>query len=30
MSLNRIDFFKPLSAEIKAEWIFNMKIKQFE
>ena len=30
MSLNQIDFFKPLNKMIKNEWIFNMKMRQLE
>lgn len=30
MSLNQIDFFKGLSREVKAEWIYNMTLKQYE
>ena len=27
MSLNQIDYFRPLKRHIKAEWIFNMKVR---
>ena len=29
ISLNQIDYFKPLSPQIKNEWIFNMQLRQY-